>query len=244
MRRFATALVSLLPSIPGKNQLLRLLGHRVSRAARLSPSVLLVSRMVIAGDARIGWFNFIRCRRLVMRQGSYLGRFNQIRGPISVHLAERGAIGNGNVIRRAEYPVTYGPSRLRLGVGSKITVGHFLDCTKSIEFGARVTVAGRGSQFWTHGYYHLPRGAGRFRVDGTILVEDDVYIGSMVLFSYGARVAEGSVIGAQVVVTKSLERGMYVNQPLRQLPLDQEAMLSKLRRVAVQGLEDSVYERR
>ena len=224
LKTLLTACVTLLLPARIKPALLNLLGHRVSPGARIGPSIVAVRRLVMADGARIHLGNLVRCRRLVMRRQSYLDRFNRISGPLSVSLAETAAIGRGNVVYRAPHPTSIGPAVLRLGRLSKITSSHLVDCTCSIRMGDYSTIAGAGSQLWTHGYKHASQGPGRYRIDGAIDIGDNVYVGSASVITAGVRMASRVSVGSHSSVSKSLlVPGAYVSQRLRHLePHDDE----------------------
>lgn len=219
LRLLVSALVILLLPSPLCRPLLRLLGHRISNQASLGFSLVLADCLVLQGTARVGHFNLLRLRRLVMRQGAYLGRGNVIYGPISVSLAERAAIGNNNkIVRGPRGLVTSGPACLRLGELAKITAEHRLDCTTSVSMGAFSTMAGTSCELWTHGYVHDQSGPGRYRIDGPVRIGNNVYIGSASIITAGVTIADGVIIGAGTTVARSLlEPGLYVSAGLRQL---------------------------
>lgn len=219
LRLLASALTILLLPSPLCRLTLRLFGHRISNQAKLGFSLVLVDCLVLQGTARIGHFNLVHLRRLVMRNGAYLGRSNVIYGPISISLAERAAIGNNNKIVRGPLGlVASGPARLRLGELAKITAEHRLDCTTSVSIGAFSTMAGTSCQLWTHGYVHDRAGSGRYRIDGPVRIGHNVYIGSASIITAGVTIADGVIVGAGTTVARSLlEPGLYVSAGLRQL---------------------------
>jgi acetyltransferase-like isoleucine patch superfamily enzyme len=243
-RTVATALAALALPGPLKIFVLRLLRHRLGPNCRIGWNVLLVDRLSLEDGVRIGSFNFIQCRRLVVRTGGYIESFNFVRGPLSILLGPEAGIGRRNQISRAGHARSVGPASLMLGQLSKITSGHKLDCTRSIRLGEYSTVAGLGSQLWTHGYYHFPTGPGRIRVDGKIVLGNNVYVGSACVVSLGVQIADGIMVGSHSSVSKSLtERGLYVSQPLRRVDLDLEATMRRLRPIGPKGLPDRVFER-
>lgn len=247
LRLWASALVILfLPSTLCR-PLLRLLGHRISAQARLGFSLILADTLVLQGATRIGHFNLLRLRRLVMREGAYLGRGNIIHGPISVSLAERAAIGNNNKIVRGPIgQVTSGPASLRLGELAKITSEHRLDCTTSVSMGAFSIMAGTSCQLWTHGYVHDQTGPGRYRIDGPVRIGHNVYIGSASIITAGVTIADGVIIGAGTTVARNLlEPGLYVSAGLRQLmsPNDPDQR-ADLMQVQDEQLCERVYVKR
>ena len=218
-RRMLTGVLTLmLPSLLAAF-LLNLIGHRVSRHARIGFSFLGVSRLVLARGARVGHFNLFLCRRLVLHSDGRVGRANLVSGPISVRGGIKSLIGNSNKITRGGAHIRKAGSLLYIGEIAGITAGHRVDCTRSISIGDYSTIAGVGSQLWTHGYIHEESGPGRYRVDGTIRIGRNVYIGSMCVISAGVRIANCVIIGSGSSVGKSLdEPGLYVSQPLRHLP--------------------------
>ena len=131
---------------------------------------------------------------------------------------------------------------MRIGDSAKVTTGHTLDLTRSISIGDFSIVAGKASQFWTHGYYHTPDPADRYRVDGRISIGRNAYVGSACVFSAGVHVADDVMIGAHSSVSRSLEEpGLYVSQPLRRLELDAEKARSQLERVDEERVCEPVY---
>jgi acetyltransferase-like isoleucine patch superfamily enzyme len=195
-------------------------GHRIESGVRIGFSLLLSRHLCLRAGARIGHLNLIATERLVMKSGACLGHMNLCKGPFSIRLAELAAIGNRNHVSRARRGIVHGPAHLVLGRLSKITADHHVDLTDFVRFGHYVTLAGSGSQIWTHGYVHNATGPGRYRVDGAVVLSDNVNIGSRSIVTPGVTVAEGITVGAGVTVARSLtEPGFYVMQALRRLPV-------------------------
>ena len=227
-----------------KPPLLRALGHHVHARARIGVSIISASRLYLDAGSRIGHLNLIRCGRILLRPEAYIGSLNIIRGPLHVVLGPNAGIGNRNVIVRAQRPLSVGPSRLRLGVWSKITAGHYVDCMTNVRFGDYSTLAGAGSQLWTHGYVHYTKGIDRARVDGEVRIGDNVYIGSASCISGGVSIADGVAVGAHSSVAASLLRaGVYVSQPLRYLAITPEERLARLPRIERDDLSEIVYQK-
>ena len=246
-RSFASMLSALLLPSTIARFALNLLGHRVASGVRIGFTILRVEQLVLQERSRIGHLNFISIRRLTLRTDAYVGRLNIIHGPVSVSLSQSSAIGNGNKITRgATGPVTFGPSRLRLGKLAKITANHRLDCTSSIVVGDFSTIAGANSELWTHGYVHDETGPGRYRVDGRIDIGNNVYIGSASIITTGVRISDSVIVGAGAVVARNLaEPGMYVSSALRRLPRPANpAMRDDLRAAEESRLSETVYVKR
>jgi hypothetical protein len=219
LTKAATAL--LLLALPTRlvRPLLNAMGHCVLPGSRVGFSWLWCDFVGLDRGVRVGHLNLIAVRRLMMRERSYFGRLNVVKGPIDVVLKPRAALGTANRVLRAPAGVSSGPAQLWLGELAKITVDHRVDCTQTVHIGAFSTIAGAGSQIWTHGYVHEMDGAGRYRIDGRIEIESNVYIGSACLVSMGVRIAKGVIVGGGTSVSRSLtEPGLYVSAPIRALP--------------------------
>lgn len=172
----------------------------------------------IAAGAKIG-FSWVACSGLEMKKNSRIWHFSKLTGPFVATLDENSYIGHFINATRGRIGVSYGESVLKLGLSSNITSRHRLDLCCSITIGNFSTIAGNGSQLWTHGYVHEMEGIARYRIDGPIVIEDNVYIGSMSFISMGVRIAKGVIVGGGTSVAKDLLKpGLYVSGPLRQLP--------------------------
>ena len=79
-----------------------------------------------------------------------------------------------------------------LGAKALVTSGHYFDTVGGISIGDGSWIAGRGSQFWSHGLGVKDRAVriGRY-----------CYVGSAVRFAPGARLGDLAVVGLGSVVT-------------------------------------------
>jgi acetyltransferase-like isoleucine patch superfamily enzyme len=191
--------------------------HRAGRPRRWS--WVDVDALTLAPRSYIRHLNYIRLRRLALGEGAGIHHSNSIKGPLNVELASKACIGNRNKIIRAPEGITFGEATLALGIWSKITSGHYVDCTASVTMHDYVAIGGIGTQIWTHGYVHAMSGLDRYRIDGPITIEANVYVGSRALISMGVTLGQGVIVGAGTAVTKDLlEPGLYVSSPVRALP--------------------------
>lgn len=164
---------------------------------------------------KIGHFNFINVQDLHAKDHNNIGNFNFIRGDFSIKFDEKSQIGNRNIITRAKKGVSYGDSILTIGYNSKITANHRLDLMRPINIGHNSILAGVNSQIWTHGYIHNVDGK-RYRIDGSVIIGNNVYVGSSVIINAGIRISDNVTVGSGSVVSKNLkESGLYVSQKLR-----------------------------
>jgi acetyltransferase-like isoleucine patch superfamily enzyme len=218
-RLVSAAIILCLPSCL-VGWLLNLLGHKVGKSCRFGFSLILTDALLLKDQTRIGHMNLIKARSLLMREHASIGRMNLIFGPIDIIIGKRSIIGNKNkVVRGPQDTVVVGRAVLKLGELSSLTADHRVDCTKSIRLGSYTTVAGAGTQIWTHGYVHDMHGPGRYRIDGAVTIGNNVYIGARCIVSMGVRIASGVMVGAGTAIARDLEDpGLYVSAAIRQLP--------------------------
>ena len=223
-----------------------ILGIELGKGARIGFSIILTRQLKMKENTRIGHFNFVKLRQIHFEPGAYIGKLNRISGAnLDFYFHENGAIGDSNTIYRAKAPVTYGNATLEIGVASKITFRHYIDCTRSIRFGNYATLAGAGSQIWTHGYFHAEQGIERVRIDGEVNIGTNVNISSACVINPGVTISDGITVGSHVCVSKSLlKKGMYVSQGLRFIPKDINDIRSTYERIQNYTLVDEVYERK
>jgi acetyltransferase-like isoleucine patch superfamily enzyme len=238
--------VAILPS-PLATLALRMLGHKIGRRVRIGYSLLLADRICLDDDTYIGHLNLLCCECLLLRRGAWIGRLNILWGPIRLVLRRDAAVGNSNKITRGPLgSVTVGVAQLKLGHWSKLTANHRVDCTRSVLVGDYSTIAGVGSQIWTHGYVHDLAGPGQYRIDGRVLIRNNVYIGSGAIINAGVTIGEAAIVGSGTVVANDLPgAGLYVSAAMRHLPrpvAPQER--TDLVRVAPVSSGDVIYRKR
>lgn len=221
---------------------LRLLGHKIGKRVKIGVSIIYVDFLELGDNSQIGHLNLILNKSFKLKTYSLIGYLNILKGPFDLILESKAAIGNKNYLTRAKKGVTYGDASLVIGNGSKITVSHHLDLTKSITLGKNSIIAGINSQLWTHGYYHANLGPDRIRIDGEVHIGNNVYVGSGCIFNPGITVGNAIHIGAGSVISKDLiESGMYVGQALRFIDNNLDTIKSKLKKVEEPGLVEIVY---
>lgn len=195
-------------------------GQRIAPTSRIGFSILLCDRIEMGSESRIGHLSFVAVPRLHMARKARIGHLNVCSGPFHIWLRRFAMIGNRNLITRSGAKIAVGLtlSMFKLGTWSKVTASHAVDLTSDVRFGNYSTLAGKGSQVWTHGYVHERTGLGRYRVDGAVLLGNNVYIGSGAMVTGGVRIADGISVGAGATVASDLnEVGFYVSERLRRL---------------------------
>jgi acetyltransferase-like isoleucine patch superfamily enzyme len=172
MKKLLARLISKMPLNSIRVNLYRLLGYK------------------IASGARIGFGTVIFVRHAVIGR-SIIRHSNHIFGPMEFHLGDGTRIGAHNEIHCV---AGFSSGKFEMVEGSSISSGHVVDATGGVKIGAYTRVAGRASQFWTHG-------GQRKRTD--ILIGERCYIGSAVRFSQGVTIGDNCFVGLSATITKS-----------------------------------------
>lgn len=226
--------------------ILNLFGHKVHKESKIGFSILWINNILyLEKGSSIKNFNFLKVNSISLKNAAYIANMNRINGPIEVCLEENAIIRNYNSISRSFIKgVTYGISILKMEQFSKITNNHQIDCTRSIYIGSYSILAGSDTHLWTHGFMHDSEGPDRIRIDGEIVISNNVYIGSRCTFQPGVFVASGITIGSNSCVSKSLlQAGMYVSQPLRYIETTLSSVRSKLIKIDEFETLNDVYEK-
>ncbi len=221
-QNFTALLILFLPSFLLK-RILPCLGHKIGNNVKIGFSVIKLEKLQLGNDIIIGSFNIFK-------------------GPFTLVMDNKARIAHQNYITRAPKGVTYGDAVFKIGYNSNITSKHFIDVTRSVTLGSNTVMGGRDSQIWTHGYVHKETGNERYRVDGEVTIGNNVYMGSRCFINPGVTIADAISIGGGSSVAKNLtKKGMYVNQELRFIEQDFEAIKTRLSKVKDENLVEDVY---
>lgn len=128
LKQILTALTCIAP-IPSaiKCRILSLMGHNVSyKNVKIKPSIIICNNLYIQEGVCIGFLNYIKVHRLIMRKNSYIQNLNLIKGPLSVLLKTHAAIGNFNQIKSFWFTGGGRTSSFTLGVHTKVTSFHYI----------------------------------------------------------------------------------------------------------------------
>ena len=149
--------------------------------------VLIDAREVTIGDrVRIGHFNrFQRIPRLTVCDGAFIGNRNVF------------------ITAPAQYVASVRETNPGLYVGEECYIigPHFFDVHAPIRLGSSVTLAGRGSSFYTHGLDYRRACLAAEPVS----IGENCYVGAHALFAPGASIASNTIVGMGAVVTKSFD---------------------------------------
>jgi acetyltransferase-like isoleucine patch superfamily enzyme len=156
----------------------------------------------IGPGARIGALNLIACRSFRVGRDAVIGRGNVFRGGFDFVAGDRLFVGDLNVFH---CPNDLGHAGVAdRGYGTRIAFcddclvndRHYLDGHGRLEIGSGTWIAGRGSQFLTHGVGVRSR---------DIAIGPGCFLGSAVRFAPGASVGARNLVGIGSVVLGRIE---------------------------------------
>jgi acetyltransferase-like isoleucine patch superfamily enzyme len=150
----------------------------------------------ISFSAKIGLFTVIAVDKATIVK-SNIGKFNRFTGAYTLEINEGSTIGDRNEFDCGEWVFKFEEfsflRHCKIGKNTLITTLHFIDTAGGFELQDNSWIAGRQSQFWTHGV-----GA----TDRAISIGKGCYIGSNVNFAPGTSVGDNNLIGLGSVLTK------------------------------------------
>ena len=186
----------------------------ISKGVRIGFSILIADEIQIGEFSKIGSVNILQVKSLVLGKNTYIGNRNRIKGNMDVCLNRDAVISRkNNITNNLKF---YRKTKFSLGQNTVIGSAHHIDTTQSVSIGDNSILAGIGTQLWTHGFYHSRKGASRWRIDHSIHIGNNVYIGSRCIICQGVSIGDAITVGAGSVVSKSItEPGLYVSQSLR-----------------------------
>lgn len=189
MRALLLLFTALLPPVVKPSLYRWLFGWKIAPSARIGLSYVSAESVAIGAHARIGHFTIIKSlQTLEVGPAAIIGHFNRISGayqkPVFPHA-------------QARLP------QFIIKEHAALTHGHLVDCSDSVTIGALTTVAGYGTQFWTH-EINVLRGEQSTR---PIVIGRHCLVGSRALFLPGSMVGDRSVVAAGSVVRGQLEGG-------------------------------------
>jgi len=163
----------------------------------------------------IGWRVIIVADHVEL-SGCSIGSGSKFIGPIEIIIQNGATIGKGNTFncgwwtKEEQFNEVDYKRKLKIEENTRITSNHYFDIVGSFVLGKDSWIAGKGSQFWTHG-------AGVY--DRDISIGERCYIGSAVRFAPGSLIGNNTLVGLGSVVTKKFnnEHVVIAGQPAKVL---------------------------
>ena len=242
MKKIITALILFIfPSFLARH-IVRLWGIRIK--GRIGFSLVFCEQCEIGPGAVIESGSLIKIPVLKMESRAKIRSFSLIRGGFSLLMHEAAVIKPFTKITNS-LMLQYRKIQLKIGKMTILGVSSRIDMTGNVTIGDYTVFAGAGLEIWTHSYYHSKMVPKRFRIDGDVVVGNNIYIGSRCILTAGITIADNISIGAGSVISKNLERaGLYVNQPLRFLEFDPDEKIVRTCEPIPEAPIDLVYRKR
>lgn len=148
----------------------KLFGYAIGKNVKIGKSIVNCEKVTIGDDVYIADNNVFSCKEILIGNST--------------------KIHSGNVFQ--------GNTSFSIGDNSRIINNHYFDLWNPIEIGDNSWVAGKSSQFWTHGSLHTKIGD----KDLSIHIGSNVYIGSNCSFAPGTQIGAINLVGLGSVITK------------------------------------------
>jgi len=209
IKKYLTFFICLLPIYKLKNYILNFLGHKISYNSKIGFSVILVDKLNLDTNTKIGNFNLIKINKVKIFENSIINHFNFLRGNFTIKLQKDSSIKNLNVITRGNVFENVYSSYLYLGEKSQISSLSSIDMADSILISKNSILAGKGIQLWSHGFYHdhLEK---RNLIVGKIKIGRNVYIAARVVINPGITINNNINVGINSAITQNLtDAGLY-----------------------------------
>lgn len=149
----------------------KMFGYSIGKNVIIGKTIINCNKVTIGDNVYIASNNIILCNELTIGQKT--------------------AIHSGNVFQ--------GSANFSIGTNSRIINNHYFDLYNNIEIGNNTWIAGKGSQFWTHGSIHTKLKT----KDLSIIIKNDIYVGSASCFAPGVLVESENLVGLGSILSKS-----------------------------------------
>ncbi len=145
----------------------KLFGYKIGKNVKIGKALINCNKVIIGDDVLIADRNNFSCSQISIGNNTKIHSGNSF-------------LGKGSFI---------------IGNNSRIINDHYFDLWNNISIGDNTWIAGKNSQFWTHGSIHT-----KTNKDLSIVIEDNIYIGSSAKVAPGVKIASINVVGLGSVV--------------------------------------------
>lgn len=217
LRRITLIIISALPISGVRHFFYRLFfRYQIKGSSRIGMFNYISCRQVVLEDAKIGSFNLIIVNTLKLGPGARIINWNRIKHLNNLIIKDNGLINNRNFIgaqKSGERPFVFDLQNLTLGQRSEILRNNYFDVVRPITIGDNVVFGGEGSEIWTHGFE-----VDRTMITGEVTFGDNIFIGSGCIFTKNIQITSGVTIGPGSVIYKSInEGGMYSTHQIQKI---------------------------
>ncbi len=159
----------------------------------------------ISKGFRIGFGSYIDAKTISIGHNVCIGNMTRAKLLDRFTVGNDTTIGSNNIICGTYENNKFGERDFSLGSNTEILYSHYFDVVAPIVIGNHVTIAGKWTQFYTHSF-----DLSKNRLDGGIVIGNNVYIGAGSLINLGVDICDNVVISGGCVVSKDIvESGVY-----------------------------------
>jgi acetyltransferase-like isoleucine patch superfamily enzyme len=130
---------------------------------------------------------FINCKQVFVGNNVLIADMNNFSCGI-INIGDNTKIHSGNSF--------LGKGKFIIGKDSRVINDHFFDLSNNIFIGDKTWIAGKNSQFWTHGSIETKLN----KKDLSITIENNVYVSSSAKIAPGVKIASNNLVGIGSVV--------------------------------------------
>lgn len=170
----------------------------------------LLPKYDISRNVSIGFGTVINCNTLEIGSHSIIGNLVRVKNIDHLKIGNRSLVNSSCMFCGPIEALKTFQRDVSIGDYANIQCGHYFDVVAPITMKNYVTIAGKGTQMFTHSFDIEGN-----RLDGAITIEEHVYVGSCCIVNLGVHIGERIVLQAGTVVNKSIEEsGVYASQNL------------------------------
>lgn len=180
--------------------------YNIDSTCKIGFSYIDSEYLEMKAGSKIGNFNYFRsCKEIIISEGALIRKYNFFNNCNEIYLGINSNISNSNKFQHNR--------KVSLGVGGNLRVGnktiivnnHYFDLTDNIHIGNNCTIAGIGTQFWTHGF-----DSENNRLQGEIIIKNNIYVGASSRINFGVEINDNNVVGMASVVINSIKESGYL----------------------------------
>ncbi|WP_158844262.1 acyltransferase [Algibacter sp. L1A34] len=179
--KFKSILLRLLKHVPSsflKVVILKyVFGYKIGKNVFIGKAYINCEKVSIGDNVRIANGNNFTCNSIIIGDNTMFHSNNNI-------------VGSGV---------------FKIGKNSRVINNHYFDVWNNITIGNNTWIAGKNSEFWTHGSIHTKTGK---NLD--IKIGDNNYIGSSCKFASGVNIGSINIVGLGSVVSSDFENSRNI----------------------------------
>lgn len=161
----------------------------------------------VGKNFRIGWGSYIDSQMTIIGNNSLVGNLVRVKYLDEFKVGDHFSIGSSTIICGAKNEKKVLTRLFSCGNDVEILCSHYFDIVAPVYIGNKVIIGGKLTQFYTHSF-----DLDGCRMDGSISIGSNVYIGAGCLINPGISICDKVVLQGGTVVNRSInESGVYTS---------------------------------